>query len=390
MSAGANRSVSQVLLGAQMVVVAVVATLGFVTVRHLTPTLFNQHLGLGGQGQGGGGGGGPRGGRANPFTDPTAVADSLDRSVTVAAALAAGAGLVVALMVAWMITRLLVRRLTVMSAATARLAAGDHQVRVDEPPEVELAELARSINQLGASLAATEQTRARLISDLAHELRNPLTTIQGSMEALIDGVVPATAETFESVAEEADRLRRLTEDLSLLARGQEGALGLEPITVELLAAVTTTTERLRPQFELKGVDLSVVGTPATVKADHDRLAQVLVNTVGNALTHTPTGGAVTVTVSTVETDPGGQGPWARVAVADTGVGIPTDQLRTVFDRYTRLDPQSPGTGVGLNIARTLIEAHGGRISAHSDGAGTGATFVIDLPLPAIALPAGSP
>lgn len=374
-----RHSVGGVLLGSYLLVIAVVAGLGFVTVRYLTPELFDRRL----RGSGAGGGAGTRGGQggvgSNPFADSTAVSDSLDRSITIGAAVAAAAGTAVALLVAWLVTRSLVRRVSEMQEATARLAAGDHRVRVEEPPEAELADLARSINRLGVSLAATERTRARLISDLAHEIRNPLTTIQGSMEGLIDGVVPPTPETYGSVAEEADRLRRLTEDLSLLARGQEGALDLQLGPVDLLEVAGTTAERLRPQFEVKGVDLGVAGAAAPVTGDRDRLEQVLTNIVGNALTHTPAGGSVTVRVGAGS----GMGPGstAWVTVTDTGSGIPADQLETVFDRYTRLDHQRPGTGIGLNIARTLVTAHGGTIEARSEGTGTGSTFVIHLPAP---------
>ena len=363
----AARSVRTVLLGSYLLVISVVGGLGFLTVRYLTPQLFDSRM----QGAGNGGG---RGGRAgNPFADETAVSDSLDRSLTIAAAIAAVAGVLVAVTVAWFVVRALLRRLSDVQRVTARLAAGDHHARVSVPSEPELAELATSINSLGESLAATDRKRARLISDLAHELRNPLTTIQGSMEGLIDGVVPATPDTFASVAEEADRLRRLTIDLSELARGQEDALELDASTVDVGEVVSATVDSLRPQFAGKGVDIDVdVPSAATVIGDRDRLVQVLTNVIGNALTHTPAQGAVNVVATRAEKA-------VMVSVTDTGSGIPPDQLDTVFDRYTRLDHGQAGTGIGLNIARTVVAAHGGTITAYSAGPGAGSTFTIELP-----------
>lgn len=367
-----GRSVREVLLVSYLLVIVVVGGVGFLTVRFLTPQLFDRGL-RGRNGSGGWRGGRGPGSSANPFSDATAVSDSLDRSITIAAAAAAAAGIVVALVVAWVASRALARRIEALREATARLASGDFEVRVDQPPETELADLAASINRLGASLGATQRTRARLISDLAHELRNPLTTILGSMDGLIDGVIPATPETFNSVAEEADRLRRLTEDLSLLARAREGAIDLRLEPLDLLDLAAMVAERMGPSFDLAGVDLAVSGEPATVSGDPDRLVQVLTNLVSNALTHTPPRGSVEVMVEPVPRFGG------RLTVADTGSGIAADQLDLVFERYTRLDHQNPGTGIGLNIVRTLVDAHGGTIVAQSDGPGRGTTFIVDLP-----------
>lgn len=378
-----GRSVRSVLLATHLAVIAVVAAVGFVTVRLLTPELFDRRMRVG-AGTGLGSGRGPAAGpgpTVDPFADATAVSESLDRSLTIGAAVAAVAGIVVALAVAWFAGRVLVRRVEAMRAATGRLADGELDVRVEVPPEAELADLAVSINRLGASLAATERTRARMISDLAHELRNPLTTIQGSMEGLIDGVLSPTPETLTSVAEEADRLRRLTEDLSVLARGSEGAIELRIETVDLLDLVDQVADRWRTRFDLAGVELRTGGSAVAVAGDRDRLTQVLANVVGNALTHTPAGGVVAILV---EPTPGpgtgdGGAPGGRITVTDTGSGIAPEDLETVFGRYTRLDHQHPGTGIGLNIARTLVRAHGGTIEARSDGPGTGTAFVVELP-----------
>ena len=234
--------------------------------------------------------------------------------------------------------------------------------------EAELADLATSINTLGARLAETEKTRAQLVSDLAHELRNPLATIEGYMEGLIDGVLPPSTETFSIVAAEANRLGRLTKDLSLLSKAQEGALELDLESVDLTDVASSVGDRLRPQYEVKGVDLIVEGPSGLrVMADRDRLTQAVMNVVGNALTHTPPGGSVSVRTS-------GHGAICRLDVADTGAGLHPGQEEVIFDRFTRLDADTAGTGLGLNIARTITRLHGGELTAARDGPGLGSTF----------------
>jgi signal transduction histidine kinase len=369
-------SVRHLLLLSHVVVILVVTAVGFVTVRLVTPVLFDRDLrGYGGLGASWRGDGAV----ISPFIDMAAVSDSLDRSLSVAAASAAGVGMVLAVLAGWLLSRGLAGRLSPLVTVTHRMADGEHGVRVAIPPEPELADLAGSINRLAASLEATERIRAGMISDLAHEIRNPLTTIQGSMEGLIDGIIGPTPETFASVAEEADRLRRLTDDLSLLARSQEGTLSLRVVQVDLADLVRTVANQFAPSAELEGVDLLVdtgsagVGS-ILVRGDPDRLVQVVSNLVGNAITHTPRGEAITLAAGRDETT--GR---AVLTVSDSGSGIPEDQLDTVFERYTRLDHQHPGTGIGLNIARGLVQAHGGKIGVASPGLGEGTTFTVELP-----------
>lgn len=357
------------LFASIVLVIATVAGVGYAIVRSLTPTLFERRI----QARGGtvGRGLGPGGPPDNALSVTAEVQDTYDRALSTAAIVAALAGVVVAAFVAWLLLRALLRRIRQLETATARLAAGDYSVTLPRPAESELASLVDSINTLGTSLRTTEETRAQLVSDLAHELRNPLTTIEGFMEGLIDGVLPATEQTYATVAQEASRLKRLTNDLSLLARAQESSLDLtlEPIDLAIVAA--QAADRLRPQYEVKGVDLSVAPMPQLhVHGDTDRLVQAIINIVGNALTYTPVGGIVTIT-GKVETG------LVRLDVTDTGTGIPKDQLENIFERFTRLDPSGSGIGIGLNIARTVVRAHGGDITARSDDRGS--TFEIRLP-----------
>jgi signal transduction histidine kinase len=304
---------------------------------------------------------------------PADITNSYDDALTLALTISAIVGIVLAVIIATWITRRILRGLSSMQIATGRLAAGDYEHHIPEPAEAELADLARSINTLGAELASTERTRGRLVSDLAHELRNPLATIEGYMEGLIDGVLPPTTETYSIIAAEAHRLQRLTADLSLLSQAQEGALNLRLADTDLGAVVQAVADRLQPQFHSKDVRLSVdIAGPLPVTGDADRLTQALVNVVGNALTHTPAGGAVAITGAFAS----GQ---AHLSIVDSGAGIPPDHLETIFDRFTRLDANTSGTGIGLNIARTIARHHGGDLTAHSDGPGTGATMTLVVP-----------
>jgi signal transduction histidine kinase len=307
----------------------------------------------------------------NRYTVSAEIQDTYEHALSIAAVGAAVAGVVIATVLAGLLLRTLIRRIRQLESATAALAAGDYSVVLPEPPEAELKGLVDSINELGATLYATEENRARLVSDLAHELRNPLTSISGYMEGLIDGVLPADETTFSVVAEEADRLTRLTNDLSLLARAQESALDLNLQRIDLARVSDIAGQRLLPQYDAKGVNL-VSNTPRglEIDGDSDRLVQALTNIVGNALTHTPAGGTVTITGSA-------DSNMCRLEVSDTGTGIPQTHLETIFERFTRLDPTGSGIGIGLNIARTIVRAHGGDITARSDN--TGSTFEISVP-----------
>lgn len=270
--------------------------------------------------------------------------------------------------------------------ASRRIAAGHYDERIDlfpgDPLQEELDELgqlAHSFNRMAAALERIESMRRELIGNVAHELRTPLTSIKGYMEGLIDGVLPAEPTTFEKVYREADRLHRLIYDLQELSRIEEGAFSLNLRPVSLAYLVMATAERLRPQFEDKGVALEtdLSSDLPRIQADEDRLGQVLLNLVGNALQYTPSGGRVLVRARV-------EGNRVQVAVIDAGIGIAAEHLPHLFDRFYRPDASRSraggGTGIGLTIARRLIEAHGGEIVAMSEGLGKGSTFMVSLPV----------
>ena len=304
---------------------------------------------------------------------PAEIQEEYDRALTGSLIVATVIGLLIALVLGFWFTRRLLRTLGDVSAGARLLAEGRYDTRVDEPKESELADLAQSVNTLADSLHRTEQTRARLVSDLAHEIRNPLSTIEGYMEGLIDGVLPQSRETYEAIANEAHRLQRLTRDLSTLSKAQEGVIDYVITEMDLTEVATGVVDSLRPQYEINNVALDVtIDGPLPTAGDHDRIAQALTNLLGNALTHTPPGGSVSLSGTK-------DAQWCTIAITDTGSGIPPDQLDTIFERFTRLDSDQPGTGIGLNIARTLVRAHGGEVRATSPGPGQGSTFELLLP-----------
>lgn len=307
---------------------------------------------------------------------PIEIQEEYDRALTGALVAATVIGLLIALGLGVLFSRRLLTAFNSIKDGASRLADGQYDTRVAAPKEAELADLAESVNTLAESLQSTEQTRARLVSDLAHEIRNPLSTIEGYMEGLIDGVLPPDRETYEAVAGEAHRLKKLTRDLSVLSKAQEGALDYAMQDADLAEIATGVVDTLRPQYEINEVQLdAVIDGPLPVHVDKDRIAQTLTNLLGNALAHSPPGSAVKLAGIA-------SAGRCHITITDSGEGIPHTQLDLIFDRFTRLDSSQPGTGIGLNIARTLARAHGGDITAASPGPGLGSTFELSLPMTA--------
>lgn len=295
------------------------------------------------------------------------------------AALAASA---VAIVVGFFITRYLVAPIRALSQASRRISAGRYSERVPlvggNPNYIdELGQLAQDFNLMAENLEQTEVLRRQLIGDVSHELRTPLTAIKGSLEALIDGLLPAEPETFEQIYHEADRLQRLVNDLQELSRVEAGAIKLDLQPIRLIDLSQTILTSLGRQYTEKGVRLEIeipLDLPEFL-ADEDRLRQVLINLIGNALQYTPAGGQVTVTARRY-------GDEVQVSVKDTGIGIATEDLPHLFDRFYRADRSrsrvSGGSGIGLTIAKHLIEAHGGTIWVESEGDGKGSIFTFTI------------
>ena len=303
---------------------------------------------------------------------------AFDDAMLVALSIAVVAAALTAAAVSWFLSVRIVRPLRQLAHAAERVAQGNYTERVPVTGSDELTILASAFNNLAASLESAELRRRRLLSDLAHELRTPLATIEGYVEGVRDGVVPPTAETWSVLETEGGRIRRLVDDLQKVSRAEERLLDLR---VELVAPASIVADAVRaaaPAYATKGVVLTTaVADPLPMVAvDGDRIGEVLANLLDNALRHTPPGARVEVTADRA-------GREVELTVSDSGEGIAPEHLVRIFERFYRVDSGRArargGSGIGLAIARALVEAHDGRIRAESEGAGTGARFVVTIP-----------
>lgn len=264
-----------------------------------------------------------------------------------------------------------------LAGAAQRIAAGHYAERVPSGGEGEVAELATSFNQMSASLEATERRRLELVGDVAHELRTPLSTLDGYLEGLEDGVVQPTAQTWQLLRRETRRLTRLVNDLQELWRAEARELPLHLEAVDLGEAIAEVAERFGPLAAERQVGMvpEVVGAVAAW-ADRDRVVQIIGNYLSNALRYSAPGTRVTIGA-------GSAGEEARVWVRDVGPGLSAERRMRVFERFYRLDPSRSrsegGSGIGLAIVRALAEAMDGHAWAESDGPGTGSTFWVAFP-----------
>jgi histidine kinase len=365
---------AKLLLSYLLIILVGVAVL-VVASQFILPGSFNRHMtGMGmmnGMMEGHGDGG--RNG-APPFSSE--VRASFNEALLYAALAAA----LVAVVISFYLSRSVIAPITAMSLATQRIADGRYDERVQVRGADELAQLAMRFNQMAEKLNEVEAMRRQLIGDVSHELRTPLTAIKGSMEGLMDGILPATQETYQEIHGEADRLNRLVDDLQELSRVESHAYRLDLRPVEVSTLVQTVTKRLAPQAESKRISLDLELAPDLphVRADEDRAVQILTNLAGNALQYTPENGRVILSARQVDRE-------IQISVRDTGIGIPPEHLPHLFDRFYRADKSRSrrsggGSGIGLTIARALVEAHGGRIWADSAGAGAGSTFTFTLPI----------
>lgn len=365
------RRLSVRLLLSHLLVAVLAGAATYLVVRLLAPLLFEGALRAGG-GPGGGLGAGPG---SSPGGGPVLrqqFADAVENALLIGTLVGVGA----ATLFGMLASRRLLRPLAEVRQVTREIANGRYDVRVPTGPDTEVAALAADVNSLATSLADTEARRVRLLGEVAHELRTPLTVIDGSVEGMIDGVLPADAEHLGVLTQEVRRLRRLADDLSTLSRAEEGRLSVVPTRISLRAVLADAVARLGPQAADAGLTLTL--TPSedvSADADPDRLAQVVTNVVGNALRATPPGGSVSVSLTRA-------GSIATIAVADTGEGLSASDLERIFERFYRVAGRrgSEGSGIGLTIARRIMHAHGGDLTAQSEGPGRGSTFLATLPV----------
>ena len=368
---------AKLLLSYLAIIIVGVAVL-IVASQFLLPTSFNRHMiGMMGDSMGRGMGMGNQGfGGSDSMSQLYLDFRASFNEALIYAALAA---MVAAVALSLFFSRSVIAPLHAMMAASQRIAEGRYDERVQVEGADELAQLAARYNQMAEKLNQVESMRRRLIGDVSHELRTPLTAIKGSMEGLMDGVLPPTQETYEQIHAEADRLNRLVDDLQELSRVEARAYELDIRPLDVSALAQTVTKRLAPQAKAKRISLDLELAPdlPRVLADEDRAVQVLTNLAGNALHYTPEGGRVTIAAQQIDGE-------VHVTVQDTGIGIPPEHLEHIFDRFYRVDKSrsrqsGSGSGIGLTIARALVEAQRGRIWAESPGEGQGSVFRFTLP-----------
>ena len=315
-------------------------------------------------------------GEPPPDVEPplTQFADAVGRSLKVAGLIAGAAGILLVVLM----SRRMLASIGSLTTAARELGSGNLSSRASVRGNDEIAELGRTFNSMADALEASERQRRTLVSDVAHELRTPLANIQGHIEALQDGLLDPDAATLDRVHRQALHLNRLVDDLRLLAASEARELWLELEPASIDDIVHRVADSFRPRAESQGVQLpvEVEAGLAQLNVDRLRVEQALGNLADNAIRHTPAGGIVAISASR-------HGDIVRVEVADTGPGIPADALPHVFDRMYRADPArdraTGGSGLGLTIARQLVEAHGGTIWAESEE-GAGSRFGFDLPL----------
>ncbi|MDY7080104.1 MAG: ATP-binding protein [Chloroflexota bacterium] len=297
-----------------------------------------------------------------------------------------GAALVVALVLGALLMRSITHPLQQLTDASRTIAAGDLDTRVSVRSRDEVGQLADAFNQMATDLARAEKARRNQAADVSHELRTPLTVIQGALEAMLDGVYPTDPENLQAALAQTRTLSRLVEDLRLLALADAGQLYLHTAPLDLgpLLREMIETHRIQAQERGLGLTLEIPSSLPLVEADRDRLAQVIGNLLSNALRYVPEGGHVTLHAEA-------QGPVLSeaegqeliVAVADDGPGVPHEDLPYLFERFWRGDHArqraTGGSGLGLTIAHSLVEAHGGRLWAESVE-GEGSTFAFALPV----------
>lgn len=302
---------------------------------------------------------------------------AFQEAVRTALLAALAAAIVTAVAVSLALSSRIAGQVTRLAAAARRIAAGHYAERVPITGVGEIGELASSFNVMTDSLEATERRRLQLVGDVAHELRTPLSTLDGYLEGLEDGVVTAGPETWALLRRETARLTRLVTDLQDLWRAEARQLPLKVGPVDAAAVVREVVEQVGPAAAARQISLAteLPATPLFVNADRDRVAQIVMNYLTNAIRYSPDGAAVSVAVHA--------GSEVVIAVHDHGPGLTPEQRAQVFERFYRIDPSRSralgGSGIGLAIVHALAEAMNGRAWAESDGPGTGSTFAVSLP-----------
>lgn len=273
-----------------------------------------------------------------------------------------------------------------LTAPLARLAEAARAIgsqewnrRIEVKGTEEVRQVAHAFNEMAADLEKAEKLRNNMLADIAHELRTPISVIQGNLRAILDDVYEMDKSELVQLYDQTRQLSRLVDDLHELALAEANLLRLDRTTINLKQLVEDVASLYAPLLEDEqlSLDIKTRGAPPSIEGDRARLTQCLSNLINNAIRYTPKGGTITIELSREEGH-------AYLSVSDTGIGISPDHLPRIFDRFYRVDParnrDTGGSGLGLAITKAIIEAHGGEISADSAGENKGSEFSIKLPL----------
>jgi signal transduction histidine kinase len=284
----------------------------------------------------------------------------------------------VALILTFVLSRRILSPVKALTKASRKLGKGDFSQRVNVDDKGEVGELAESFNAMAGDLEHNEQLRRNMVADVAHELRTPLSNLNGYLEAIRDGVIKPDAEIIRSLSEEGATLSSLVNELQELSLADAGELKLAYQPEDISTLIKEAVAAVRTRANAKKIKLStnLSGNLPQVNIDSQRIKQVLNNLLANAIAHTEREGSITVTAQR-------KGDEIITSVTDSGEGISVEDLPNIFERFYRVDKSrarsTGGSGLGLTIAKRLVEAHGGRIWAESEP-GKGSTFSFALPV----------
>lgn len=355
------------LMQGQLVIVAIGVASWVLIAWAVAPRVFTAHLSMAGD--------------VTPAVAEHAQ-EAFDVSLATGMLTAGLASVIAAAVLSWLLARRVSGPVGAIAESARLVAAGQYDVVIPELQfSRETAALAAAFRQMAAELEGTEAARARVMSDLAHEIRTPLATLEAQIDGIEDGVVSASPETLEAMRGQVERLRRLAADLRRTGAVQEGRLALEPQVIAVGELVRTAIADAQARFAGHRVALHLGGTPGReifVSVDVSRMQQVLGNLLENARRYSPEGGDVTVTWRDL-------GDAVEILVCDQGIGIAADELPLIFERFHRADRSrahgvGEGSGLGLNIARAIVNASGGTLTASSPGLGHGSTLAVRLPI----------
>lgn len=350
-----------------LIVIAIGAIVLIVTTLSIAPVTFSQHIGNMRENM-----------SSSMMIDlETEVNESFNNAMTNALIFATLAATSAAAIVSAYVSYRITSPIRATVHASQRIASGYYDERLGIYSSDELGQLAKSFNRMATSLEDIETTRQRLIGDISHELKTPLASIQAYMEGLQDGVIVPTLDTFQQIHRETRRLQRLVYDLQELSRVEAGQMSLQIKLLDLVSLLQSATEWIKPQFEDKQVQLLVdlPDEPIDIQADYDRLRQVILNLLGNALQYTPQKGTVIIRSESTSTE-------VLIHIQDTGIGLSEQDTERIFERFYRVDKSrsrlSGGSGIGLTIARHILRAHGSDLHVKSLGLNKGSTFYFKL------------